>query len=196
MLVDPIEMSPSRSYGSSPTEVLLHEFKAGVNAYLAKLRDDVPVRTLDDVIAFNQAHHDKELLYYGQQTLIEANERGSLDSPEYRHAWAEVRRLARTEGIDAAMQKHRLDAIVAPSTGPAWVTDRIHGDRSSYGSAGPAAMAGYPNITVPMGSVHGLPVGLSFFGGPFSEPTLLKLAHGFEQATNARKPPQFLATVA
>ena len=194
-LVDPIELPLRSDYGDAPFEVLLHEFKAGLNAYLADLNENVKVRSLSDVIAFNEQHADEELRHFGQEILLAANERGGLDSRPYLTALATARQLSRTEGIDRAMSEHRLDAIVTSSTGPSWVTDLVHGDRSSHGSAGPAAIAGYPHITVPAGLVRGLPVGISFFGARFSEALLLKLAYGFEQATMRRRAPRFLASV-
>ncbi len=194
-LVDPIELAPRSAYGDAPFEVLLHEFKAGLNAYLAGLSQNVKVRHLSDVITFNEQHADEELRHFGQEILLAANERGGLDSPPYLDALETARRLSRTDGIDRAMSEHRLDAIVTSSTGPSWVTDLVHGDRSSHGSSGPAAIAGYPSITVPAGFIRGLPVGISFFGARFSEPLLLKVAYGFEQTTKLRRPPGFLASV-
>lgn len=181
--------------GSAGRDVLLYEFKAGVNAYLASLGASAPVKTLKDVIEFNERNKDKELPYFGQETMIRAQEKGPLDEKAYVDAIEKCRRLSRTDGIDAMMAKHQLDAIVAPSGGPAGKTDRIYGDRNVGGSSTMAAVAGYPSITVPAGHVFGLPLGISFFGRAWSEPTLLRLAFAFEQATKARIAPQFLMTV-
>jgi amidase len=145
------------------------------------------------VIAFNESHRDKEMPYFGQDIMIKAQDRGPLTTKEYLDALEKDHRLARTEGIDAVMSKFHLDALVAPTAGPAWCTDLINGDHIPGGSSTPAAVAGYPNINVPAGFAFGLPVGISFFGAANSEAKLIKLAYAFEQATRQRKPPQFLA---
>ena len=182
-------------YGSAEREVLLYEFKTGLNAYLASLGPRAPVRTLKDVIEFNERNRDRELPYFGQENLIRAEEKGPLTEKPYLDALEQCRRMSRAEGIDAMMDKHQLDAIVAPSGGPAGKTDLVHGDRGVGGSSSPAAVAGYPSITVPAGQMFGLPFGLSFFGRAYSEPVLIKLAFAFEQATKVRKPPKFLPQV-
>jgi amidase len=182
-------------FGEAEHEVLLYEFKVDLNVYLTSLGPKAPVRSLQDVIDFNERNKEKELPWFGQETLIKAQEKGPLTEQAYLDAVEKCRRLSRDEGIDGAMDKHELDAIVAPSGGPAGKTDPIYGDRGVGGSSSPAAVAGYPNITVPAGDRFGLPVGISFFGRAFGEPTLLRIAFAFEQATKARKPPKFLTAV-
>jgi amidase len=181
--------------GSAEGQVLQYEFKAGIYAYLASLGPGAPVHTLQDLIDFNNRHRDRELALFGQETFVQAQAKGPLTEQAYLDALARCRRMSRAEGIDAVMDKNRLDAIVAPSGGPAGVTDHVYGDRNVGGSSSPAAVAGYPNITVPAGLVRGLPVGISFFGRAWSEPVLLKIAFAFEQATQLRKPPTFPPTI-
>ena len=179
-------------YGSTGFDVLKYEFKADLNKYLSGLSPDVAVHSLEELIEFNEANMEREMPYFGQEILEMSQEKGDLSSPEYKEALAKVKRLSRAEGIDATLLKHQIDALVAPTGGPAWLTDWVNGDHFSGGSSSPAARAGYANITVPASFVHGLPVGISFFAGAYSEPTLLKLTYAFEQATQHRKPPQFL----
>ena len=190
-LIDPADFDTWGEFGDAELEVFLYEFKAGINSYLAGLGDAAPHKTLAALIEFNEQNRDREMPYFGQEIFIQSQEKGPLTSPAYLESLEICGRLARTEGIDSVMDRHNLDALVAPTGGPAWVTDLVHGDHSYAGSASAAAVAGYPNITVPAGFIHGLPVGLSLFGRAWSEPTLLTLAYAFEQATQWRRAPEF-----
>jgi amidase len=195
ILVDPAPIESAGKYGDSEFTVLLYELKADLNAYLARLGPNAPVRTLKDIIDFNEHNREKEMPYFGQDTFLKAEEKGPLSTQEYLDALAKNHQLSRKEGIDATMDKNNLDALIGPSGGPAWITDHINGDSFGGGSSGAAAIAGYPNITVPAGFVHGLPVGISFFGRAWSEPVLIRIAYAFEQATKVRKPPRFRPTL-
>jgi amidase len=195
ILIDPVDLPGWSNLGGASYEVMLYEFKAGLNDYLASLGESVKVRTLKDLIDFNVKHADREMPHFGQEIFLLAQAKNPLSDPAYAAAVERCRRFARAEGIDAVMDKHTLDALVAPSGGPAGKTDLVYGDRDVGGSSSPAAVAGYPNITVPAGNVKGLPVGISFFGRAWSEPTLLRIAYAFEQATKARKAPEFLPTI-
>ncbi len=191
-LIDPIEMSTS-AYDDAEFEVLLYEFKTDLNAYL--MARGGAVKDLDALIAFNKLHADPELVYFGQQTLQQANGKGPLTEPAYLKALDICRRLSQAEGIDAVMNKHKLDALLAPTGNPADVTDLVNGGGGGGSCSSPAAVAGYPHLTVPMGFAFGLPMGLSFWGRPWSERMLLNLGFGFEQITLARRPPLFYPTV-
>jgi amidase len=195
VLVDPADIPTTGKFDDSEFEVLLYEFKADLNAYLAGLGPQAPVRSIKDVIAFNEKNRVREMPYFGQDIMIKAEAKGPLTSKQYLRALRKNHLLTRSQGIDFVMRKHRLDALIAPTGGPAWPTDWINGDHYSGGYSSASAVAGYPHITVPAGYVFGLPVGISFFGGAFSEPKLLKIAYAFEQATTVRRPPKFMEKV-
>ncbi|MDP9178218.1 MAG: amidase, partial [Gemmatimonadota bacterium] len=195
VIIDPADIPNAGSYDDTEFEVLLYEFKADLNKYLAGLGPNVRARTLKDLIDFNERNRDREMPYFGQEIFLMAEKKGPLTEKKYRDALAKNHRNSRSQGIDAVMKKHRLDAIVAPTGTPAWPTDLINGDHFSGASSTPAAVAGYPNINVPAGFAHGLPVGMSIMGRAWSEPTLIRIAYSFEQATHHRKPPRFLPTL-
>jgi len=192
VIVDPADIESMEQVGDSEFQVLLYELKADLNSYLAALGPGAPVHTLEEIIEFNEHNREKEMPYFGQDTFIKAQAKGPLTEKAYLDALEKDHRLTRKEGIDAVMEKFQLDALVAPTGGPACLTDLVDGDHDVGGSSTPAAVAGYPNITVPAGFIFGLPVGISFFGRAYSEPTLIKLAYSFEQATRHRRAPQFL----
>jgi amidase len=191
-LIDPADIPTHGKFGDAEQQVLTYEFKDGLNRYLAGLGPGAPVRTLEEIIQFNERNRDKEMPWFGQETMIKCQEKGPLTEKEYVEAREKCRRLSRDEGIDAIMNEHQLDAIIAPTSGPAHMTDYVYGDRDTGGSSWPAAVSGYPNITVPAGFAFGLPMGLSFFGRAYSEPTLIKLGFAFEQLTKVRQAPKFL----
>lgn len=194
VIIDPVEIETSGKFDETELEVLLYELKADLNKYLASLGPRAPVHSLKEVIEFNEKNSDREMPYFGQDLFIKAEAKGPLTSKEYVEALEKNQRLSRVEGIDATMLKHKLDAMVAPTGGPAWPTDLVNGDHFTGGYSSPSAVAGYPHLTVPAGYLRGLPVGISFFAGAYSEPVLIKLAFAFEQATKLRRPPQFLPT--
>ena len=200
VVVDPAPVPNADRYGATENAVLQFEFRADLNAYLADrlrggrgqnaLGEPTPA-TLAELIAFNERHRGREMPYFGQEIFVQSQARGPLASPAYRRALAANRRLAGAQGIDAALAARRLDVLVAPTNGPAWSIDLVTGDHFGGGYSSPSAVAGYPHVTVPAGFVHGLPVGLSFFAGAFTEARLLGYAYAFEQATRHRRAPEF-----
>ena len=195
VLVDPVDLTTEDNLKDAETTVLEFDFKTELDAYLAGLGPDAPVKSLADVIAFNDAHKDRELALFGQETMLSSRKRGPLSSPAYRTALARCRRYARAEGIDLVVKTHRLDAIVCPTSSPPRQIDFVDGDGGGSDCTTPAAVAGYPHLTVPMGYVLGVPVGLSFIGKAWSEATLIRAAYAYEQASKARRAPGFVPTV-
>ena len=195
VLVDPVRFPGFESASDAELTVLLYELKAGMNVYLASRGGSSQVKTLADLIAFNERHADKELAWFGQDLFVKAQAKGPLTDDEYLKARELCLKVARTDGIEAAMREHRLDALIAPTGGPAWRADTLIGDHFVGSSSSPAAMAGTPSITVPAAEIRGLPLGLNFFGDAWSEAKLLGLAYAFEQATKARKAPRYLTSV-
>jgi amidase len=194
VVIDPADIETAAQLDDCEMEVLLHEFKADLNKYLAGLRAPVGVRSLEALIAFNEREKAREMPYFGQELFLMAQKKGTLTSPAYRRALTTCRSRARALGIDAVISKHKLDAIVAPTGSPAWPTDLVNGDHFLGASSTPAAVAGYPNVTVPAGEVYGLPIGISFIGPAWSEARLIALAYAYEQATKHRRPPGLLPT--
>ncbi len=196
VLIDGCELSPGQEYGDSEFEVLLYEFKAGLNAFLATLDPGLGIRSLDDLIRFNEENKAASMPYFGQEIFYQAQKKGGLEAKEYRDALEKNLKASRRDGIDKALAKDKLDAILAPTGAPAWLTDLVNGD--SFGgvsSSQPPAVAGYPAITVPAGFISGLPVGMTLIGPAWSEAALIRYAYAFEQATKHRKPPTHASTV-
>ena len=195
-IVDPADLPSHGQIGGAEFEVLCHEFKAGLNAYLGKLGAGAKIHSLADAIAFNERNREREMPIFDQEDFEFCQKKGPLTDKAYLDALAKCRQLSRDEGIDAVTAKYKLDAIVAPTSGPAWLIDYVNGDADVGGCSSAAAVAGYPHVTVPAGFVRGLPVGVSFFGSAWSEPALLKIAYAYEQMTKKRRAPRFLPSVA
>ena len=194
-IIDRVEIVSETKLGKSEIAVLLYEFKADLNAYLARLGQNAPVKSLEEIIRYNQENQARVMPYFGQERMLKAQAKGPLTDPRYRAALDRGRKLAR-ESIDTALLKYNLQAIIAPTGGPAWLIDLVTGDHYSGGGfSGPAAVAGYPHITIPAGYIFGLPVGLSFFAGAWQEPTLIRLAYAFELASKVRQPPRYLPSI-
>ena len=194
VVVDPVDLPDTKKYADAELDVLLYELKAGLNEYLAEFAPHAPVQTLADVIAFNDREHAREMPLFSQDLFVKAQAKGDLEEAAYKEALALCRRFAREEGIDRALSENKLDALIAPTGGPAWLTDLLNGDSSVASFSTPAAVAGYPHITVPAGFIAGLPIGLSFVGGAFTEAKLIGYAYAYEQATHHRRPPGFVKT--
>ena len=186
-IVDPIEID-TEGMGQAETVVLQYEFKADLKHYLEST--DAPLKSLAEVIAFNEANKDTVMPIFGQERMLAAEEKGPLTDADYTEALETSKRIAQS-GIDSAMTEHKLDALIAPTNGPAWVTDHVNGDSFHVGSSSYAAVSGYPSVTVPAGFTFGLPVGVSFIGQAFKEKTLIEIAYAFEQASNIRRAPDF-----
>jgi amidase len=195
-IVDPANIETEKEIGEIEFDMMLYEFKHDLNRYLSNLPASVTVRSLTDLIAFNEANKDKEMPWFGQKLFIQADKKGPLTEKVYLKEIADLKRLAGKEGIDATLQKNKLDAIIGPTGGPSWNTDWVNGDHFSGGSSAPAACAGYPAITVPAGFIFGLPVGITFMGTAWSEPALIRIAYAFEQATKHRKAPEYKTRLA
>ena len=195
VIVDPANIPTASKMDACEIEVLLYEFKDDLNKYLASRGPAAPVKSLQDLIAFNEKEKAREMPFFGQELFLSAQKKGPLTSPPYVTMRARCRGLAREQGIDLVLKQHRLDAIVAPTGSPAWTTDPVNGDHFLGASSTPAAVAGYPSITVPAGQAHGLPVGISFLGTAWSEPKLIALAYAYEQATKHRRAPAFRPTL-
>jgi amidase len=196
VIIDPAHVPNFDKFSKTELEVLHYEFKADLNKYLKSVDEDTRVHSLEEVIKFNEENSHKVMPYFGQEAMLTAQKTTSLRDKKYREALAKNLRLTRKEGIDAAMRKHKLDALVVPTGGPAWLIDLVDGDSNNWDmeSTSPAAVAGYPHITVPAGYIFGLPVGVSFFGQAWQEPELIKFAYAFEQATQFRRQPRYLPT--
>jgi amidase len=196
VIIDPADVPNFDKFSKTELDVLHYEFKADLNKYLQSLDGTAPVHSMEDVINFNEENSHKVMPYFGQEHMLTAQEKKSLREKKYRDALAKNLRLTRKEGIDAAMRKHKLDALIVPSGGPSWLIDLVNGDSINWDmeSTSPAAVAGYPHITVPAGYIFGLPVGISFFAQAWEEPTLIKFAYAFEQATQFRRQPRYLPT--
>ena len=192
IVIDPADLPTHGKFDAAEFEVLLYEFKADLNKYLAALAPGDHPRTLKQLIEFNEKNRDREMPYFGQELFVRAEAKGPLTEAAYLKALRTSKLMSQAQGIDAVIRKHKLDALVAPTGGPAWTTDLVNGDHFTGGSSSPAAVAGYPNVQVPAGYVYGLPVGISFFGRAFTEPKLIRLAYAYEQATRHRQPPRLL----
>jgi len=194
IIVENLKFEKQAEWSKLEWQVLVSEFKADLNVYL-KSRTGLKVKSLADLIEFNKTNSEKEMRWFAQEIFEEAEKTKGLEDPVYLDALSKVHELTRKNGIDFLMDKHQLDALIAPTNGPSWTIDLVNGDHFGGGSSEPAAISGYPNITVPSGFVQGLPVGISFFGRAWSEPTLIKLAYAYEQATKHRKTPGFLKQI-
>jgi amidase len=191
IVIDPADIPTSGKFDDSELEVLLYEFKADLNSYLAA-HPNASVRTLKELIEFNEKNRAREMPYFGQDLFIKAQAKGPLTEKKYLAALRKNHLLSRAQGIDAVLRKHRLDAVIAPTGGPPWPTDLVNGDHFTGGYSSASAVAGYPHITVPAGYVFGLPFGISFFSTAYTEGKLIKYAYAFEQATKVRRTPKFL----